>query len=231
VRSRAIDVAEPEGIHEHAVVHRRTSQSLLFEAGKRRDAVVEVRNQHVSRLVFHACQQLGKHHRRIRSPVAIVAAVQAVMRAVERDFEMSIAARAEDHCLLSALIHRPIADQKNVAVNEVAIRSKDLFQMRRSCLFFALPNEADISAQGNSSTAKRVEGNKLREDRGFVVSRRPRVNSLASLNIAQNRREWRRHRPFRGSHRLAVVVRVEHNGVLRTGNIDPSVDNRRRTGD
>jgi hypothetical protein len=74
-----------------------------------------------------------------------VAAVQTAIGAVDGDFDMRISARTEDECLLSALIDRAIADQPNVSLNQVTMSAENLFQMRRTGLFFALPREADVS--------------------------------------------------------------------------------------
>ncbi len=152
------------------------SQSLLFEARQRRDAVIEVRNQHAARLVLHARQQLGQHHRRVRSPVAVVTAVQTMIRAIQSDLKMSIATRAENHRLFAALIHRAIADEEYVAMHKVSMRGQDLFQMRRTRLFFAFPHEANVGAQRDSRTAQRVESGQLSKDGGLVVPGRPRID-------------------------------------------------------
>ena len=82
---------------------------------ERRDAVIEVRDQHVAALVFHAGEQLRQHHRRVGSPVAVVAAVQSAVGAVDGDREVGDAARAEDDRLPAALVDRAVADEPDVA--------------------------------------------------------------------------------------------------------------------
>ena len=77
---------EPNSFAQHWTRSLRGASAMAcFSSGaERRDAVIEVRDQHVAALVFHAGQQLRQHHRRIGRPVAVVAAVQFAVRPVER---------------------------------------------------------------------------------------------------------------------------------------------------
>src|SRR5690348_9674403 len=104
-----------------------------------------MRDENPALAVFHAGQKLHKHHGWVGSPVAIVAAVQTAIGAINSDFDMCISPRTEDKCLLPALIDRAIADQPNVSMNQVAISIQNLFEVRRAGLFFALPHEANVS--------------------------------------------------------------------------------------
>src|ERR1019366_9621386 len=111
---------------------------------------VEMRNEYMAVFVFHAGKKLGEHHRGIRSPVAVVSAVQAMVGAVKRDLKMRVATCTEDDGLLSALIDGAVADKPDVTVHQFAIGVEDLFEMRRASLLFSLPDEADIGVQRNA---------------------------------------------------------------------------------
>src|ERR1700735_199456 len=129
MRALAIGVSKPERIHQHFVVYRSVRQSLLFCRGERSNAVVEMRNEDAAILILHPGEQLRQHHGGIRSPVAIVSAVQAVVGAVECDLKMRIATRAKDYGLLSALIDWPVADKPDISMHEVAIGFENLLQV------------------------------------------------------------------------------------------------------
>src|SRR5262249_53017060 len=71
----AICVSEQQLLFEFVVIYRRRSDRLLLDWSEWRDPVIEVLNQDMPLIVFHAGEQLRQHHRRIRLPVAVVAAV------------------------------------------------------------------------------------------------------------------------------------------------------------
>ena len=84
--------------------------------------------------------------------------MQTVMWTVDSDLEVGIASRSEDNGLSPALIHRPIAYQPDVAVDQIRVGIEDLFQMRGPSLFLALPQEANIGPQSPLRTANRFRG-------------------------------------------------------------------------
>ena len=62
---------------------RGASAMACFSSGaERRDAVVEVRDQHMAGLVLHAGEQLRQHHGRIGRPVSVMPAMQFAVRTV-----------------------------------------------------------------------------------------------------------------------------------------------------
>src|SRR5205085_7740210 len=111
------------------------------------DAVIEMFDRHAAVVIFHGRQQARQHYGRIRSPVAVMATVQFVRRAVggKRDFRH--AARAEYDLLPPALVHGAIADQPDVTAQQVAIPAENFREARRSRLLFALENELDVRMQ------------------------------------------------------------------------------------
>ena len=120
------------------------ARACILCRGEWSNVVVEVRNEDAAIFVFHPSEQLRQHHGRVRSPVAIVTAVQAVVGAVECDLEMCVATRAEDYGLLSALIDRAVANKPDVSVDQFAVGFENLLEMRRSSLFLTFPDEADV---------------------------------------------------------------------------------------
>jgi hypothetical protein len=73
---------------------------------------------------------MDEHHGGVGSPVAVVAAVQGVAGAVDGDLQVSVAASSEEDCLPAGLVDGAIADQPDIAVDEVAIGHEDLFEVR-----------------------------------------------------------------------------------------------------
>ena len=57
------------------------------------------------------------------------------------------AARAEDDLLAPALVHRAVADQPDIAAQQVLVRCEDLRQVRRAGLLLALEDELDVRVQ------------------------------------------------------------------------------------
>src|SRR5271169_1559442 len=97
--------------------------------------------------ILHPCQQLRQHHRRIRSPISIMTTMQAMAWTIDSDLKVSVAPRPENHGLLPALIHRPVAYQPHVAVDQVPVGIEDLLQVWRAGFFLALPYKSNIRAQ------------------------------------------------------------------------------------
>ena len=79
--------------------------------------------------VFHAGEELDEHHCGVGGPVAVVAAVEGVVGAVDGDLKVGVAACAEDEGLAAGLVDGTIADEPDVAVDEVAVGHEDLFEM------------------------------------------------------------------------------------------------------
>src|SRR5215469_1067781 len=103
-----------------------------------------MRNKNVALLIFHPSEKLSQHHGGIRRPIAIVSAVQSPDSTKDCNLQMRVSPCAENNGLLSTLINRSVTHQPHVAVNQIAVSIEDRFQVRRSCLFLALPDETDI---------------------------------------------------------------------------------------
>lgn len=120
-----------------------------------------------------------------------MAAVETVAGAVDGDFQMGVATRAEDNRLGAALIDRAIADQPHIAVDEVAMLIEDLFEMRGSGFLFPFPDETDVGAERNVRSAEGIEGGELGEDGGLIIAGRASIDSLLAIDGAEYRRQGR----------------------------------------
>ena len=103
------------------------------------------------------------------------------MGAVDGDGDVRVSARAEDDGLSAALVDGAIADDEDVAVDEVAMGGEDLLEVERAGLFFAFPEEADVGVEGDAGGFEGVKGGELGEDGGFVVSGTARVKDCTTL--------------------------------------------------
>jgi len=121
MRPCAVDVPQPKGIHQHPVVHRCTGQRFFLSRREGLNSIVEMRHQNAAVFIFHPGEQLRQQHRRVRRPVSVVAAVQPVVRPINGNLQMGIAARSKDHRLLAALIDRPVTHQPHIAVDQVVV--------------------------------------------------------------------------------------------------------------
>ena len=81
------------------------------------------------------------------------------------------------------------------------------------------------------SCVKGINGRQLREDRGFIVGGRSRVNAGLAILEAECRFEWISAHPVGRRHWLAIIVRIEDDHVLRLRDMNLSVHNRRSVRD
>ena len=96
--------------------HRRSfGHGALLGLAQRLDFIVEMIDQNPPVVVFHRSKQLGQHHRGIRRPVAVVAAVQFDPGTVDGNVHDADAAGAEDEQLPPGLVRGAVADQPDVA--------------------------------------------------------------------------------------------------------------------
>ena len=70
---------------------------------------------------------------------------------------MRIAACTKDYGLFAALIDRAVADEHDVAVDEVTIGGEYLFEVRRAGFFFTFPDETNVGLEGDFGCAQGVE--------------------------------------------------------------------------
>jgi hypothetical protein len=224
VLAGAVGVAEDELLTEHLVVDGGFGESFLLDGSEGDDAVVEVRDENVAVSVLHAGEKLDEHHGRIGSPVAVVATVQTVVGAVDGDLQVSVAACAEDERLTAGLIDGAIADEPDIAVDEVAVGHEDLFEVSGAGFFFSLPYEADIGLKWNIRGLERTEGGELSEDGGFVVACAAGVDAGFAVDLLDDWGEGFAGLPLGGCYGLAVVVGVEDDGALGAGSFNLTED-------
>ena len=130
--------------------------------------------------------KLRQHHRRIGRPVAVVTAMQFSVWTIQRDGEMGDTARAKDHALASALVHRAIADEPDVSAKFVAILLQHSAEVGRTRFLFALPHETQVGLDRNVRGLQGVERRQLRQDRGLVVGCRARVDARLAVDHARH---------------------------------------------
>lgn len=148
------------------------------------------------------------------------------MRAVHSDREVGVAARPEDNGLAPRLVDGPVADEPNVAVDEVGVGGEDLFEVRRASFLLSFPNEPDIRSEREVRRAERVECSELGEDGGLVIAGAARVDALLTIDGAERGGEGSRDIPVGGDNRLTIVVSIEDDSVRSTWRIDATVDDR-----
>ena len=143
----------------------------LFGLGERLDAVVEVVDQHAPVVVLHGRQQARQRHRGVGRPVAVVAAVQFVAGPVESDLDAGDAARAEHDLLAAALMHGPIANQPDIAGQQLFVFGNDLRQMRRTAS--SSPSKTNLILERSGIRAA------LRASSAVVIAASGALSSLA----------------------------------------------------
>ena len=231
MRGGVFGVAEPEGLHEHGVVDGGAGQGGLLDGAQGRYPVVEVRNEDVAIFILHAGEELGEHHGGVGRPVAVVSAVEAVMGPVEGDGDMGVAARAEDDGLRAGLVDGAVADEEDVAVDEVGVGGENLLEVGGAGFFFSFPHKADVGVEGDVGGAESINDGELGEDGGFIVAGAAGVNALLAVDGAEGGREGRWDVPLGGGDGLAVVVGVEDDGVLGAWGVDVGADDGWRVGE
>ncbi len=125
VPGRARRAARPPPAHGG---HRRPLRRV-----ERPDVVVEAGDQDPAFLVPQARHQVRQRHRRVRRPVAVVAAVQRTQRTVDRQLQPGDAARAVEDLHAPAGMHRTVAENPGVGLQQIEVLAQDRRQMLRAC--------------------------------------------------------------------------------------------------
>src|SRR6185369_3315612 len=131
-------------------------------------------------------------------------------------------ARAEDDLLPAALMNRPVADQPDVASQQVFVRIQNLPEVLRAGLLLTLEDELQARVERLARGSDGIEGRHDGEDRRLVVGCRTRVDPPLRTDpgrvvegydpaVALDRAVTQhgapgRRRPFLRVKRLAVVV-------------------------
>ena len=125
-------------MRELRVVVRHSLERLLLHRAERDDVVVKARDEHVSRFIFHRCQQARQLQRGIRRPISVVSAVQCANRAIHGEVQTQDSAIAEEHQRASALVHRPVSGDQYIGIEKIAVQQQRAFQIWRTSFFFAI---------------------------------------------------------------------------------------------
>ena len=190
---------------------------------------------------------MGQRHRRVRCPVAVVAAVEGAQRAVDRQLE------AGDTPGPVVDLHPPggmdgaVAEDPGVGFQQVEVLAQDLRQVGRALLLLPLQEQLEVYRGHDSRGPQGVQGREDRHDGRLVVARRagedPPLRIERPLDVREvhllhplAQRAGAHHR-FEGigeppllTHGLAVVVGVEHHRPLRPGDAQVAEEGRGRAG-
>ena len=110
-------------------------------------------------------------------------------------------------------MHRPVAEQHQVSVQQACVFSQDLIQTGRSCLFFAIQKQFDVYAGCNTCGIQSVECSHHGNNRCFIVSGGAAKYSPFGIESLVIFRPWN-HDPIR----LDCVI-TEHRTKWRAGPI------------
>ena len=197
-----------------------TASSIARSRRSRRDhAVVEAVNGHAAVVVLHRREQRRQAQRRVRDPVAVVAAVHAGpwVRTPSGRTSRCRARRTRPS-------GRPLECPGPSRMIIRSARSLSRYRVdrrheaRRAGFFLAVEDDVDVRRRREPGRLQRVDGGEQRDDRRLVVRRRPRVEAPVVL-------ELRRRRPL-GTSRPPRSMRP----VRSTGRTDPPASTAGSTG-
>ena len=166
------------------------SASACFSTALERfDVVVEMLDEHPAAVVFHRSQQPRQQHRRIRRPVAVVAAVQ-LCAGPYTVMSTRVTPRAPKMMdLLPRLVHRSVAHQPEIGSEQVLVGGQRAFEIRRSRLFFAFERELDVRLS-KAMPAARIASRRSGWRRSGALSSAAPTRIQAPLGI-ERRAGWR----------------------------------------
>jgi hypothetical protein len=109
---------------------RKCSERPGLGRGQRAHAIHIARDQNLAFAVPEGGHDLGRHDRRVRHPVAVVAAVHGLDGAVDGDLDRRIPTRTEVELRPAALVHGAITDDPEVGLQEILVGAQDRFEVR-----------------------------------------------------------------------------------------------------
>src|SRR6185312_13970624 len=109
-----------------------------------RDVVVEAGDPDVAVVITHAGDEVREHCARIGRPVAVVPAVQSSCGTINGELHARRATYTKEQLLPAALMLGPVAQQKHVTRQQLAIALQDREQMRGAGFLLALEKKFDV---------------------------------------------------------------------------------------
>ena len=196
---------------------------LSYRFGKSIDQDLTIRGA-------HAGQQMHQHHDRVWRPVPIMPAVQLAQRPIDGDICPGYSAHPKTDQLPAGLVHRPIAEQPEIGLQQVRVPPNHVRKMRRAGFLLAIEKEFEIDRDWNIRRRQRIDRAQQANDRRFVVTCRARVQAPLAGDFGGQGTEIDRcriifepafaqyrlpgvGRPQLTLHRLAIVVRVNQHRV------------------
>ena len=228
-----VGLREPKGSHHGREVVGNRRQRAPFLGGEL-DAVVEPRDHDPAALVLHRGDELRQPDRRVRRPVAVVAAVQRNARPVHDEFEGQDAAGAETDRGPAALVERAVEDEHRVGGEPAPVAGDRGDEVRGPGLLLAVEDQLEVAGDRDVRCVERVEGAEQGDDRRGVVGDGAGVDAVVGAEhlagvqveepgavgqtaVAEDRPERVLLFPPGRVHRLAVVVEVDEQRAVGAG--------------
>ena len=122
-------------------------------------------------IVLHGGQQRGQPLRRVWRVVAEMAAVQRVLRAIDRELHQRVAPIAEHDGRPVAGMHGPVVDHDGIGSEKLAVGLRDDADRRRALLLLAVEQHLHVDGGRDARRLERIEGREEHHDRPLVVGR------------------------------------------------------------
>src|SRR5258706_10843821 len=145
-------------------------QDFLFGVGEFYFVVV-AGNGDAPLVVFHRGDKAGQADGGGRNVVAVVAAVQRPLRAVDGGRDARGAAIAEDEGRALARVARAVVDDNGVGGEQIAVRFYHRRNLGRALFLFAVEEHLHVDDRVEARFLQAVEGGEEHHDRPLVVGR------------------------------------------------------------
>ena len=140
-----------------------------------RDQVVEAVHQNMP---IGAAQRVENHHQRVDRVLhraAIHARMQIAIRAAHVDLHAAAAAQADQNCRLGLAPLPAIRAEREIAGQQLAVRSYEIGDLRAADLLLAFEEEFDIHRQRARALQQRLDRQDRREHIALVVGGAARI--------------------------------------------------------
>ena len=190
-------------------IDRQLPPGLALPIFQRLHVVVETFDRDAAVLVVQSREQLSQRRDRIRDRAAENTRVQIHLRAGDLNLERGHAAEAVAQGRHPTRDHSGIGNERDIAVQRVAIVAQESRQTSAADFLFAFDDEMQVHGQVALLFHRLLEAEDVREDLAFVVCRTAREDEA----VFQDWIERRRIPEFERIGRLHIVVTVNHHGL------------------
>jgi hypothetical protein len=133
--------------------------------------VVVARHGDAALVVLHGGQQRRQALRGVGRVVAVVAAVQRHLGAIDLDAGLGRAAVAEDQRGAVGGVHRSVVDHDGIRAQQLAVGCHHLADRGRAFFLFAVEHHLHVDAQRGTAGLQGVDGGEEHHDGRFVIRR------------------------------------------------------------